>query len=661
MCGIAGVVNWDGPRPDERVVRRMIGLVRHRGPDAAGVYLDGAAGLAHARLSIVDLAGGKQPMTNEDGALWVTFNGEIFNHVELHRELEACGHRFATRSDTEVILHAFEEWGEQCVTRFNGQWAFAIWDTRLQRLFLSRDRLGVRPLFYTTAGQSFLFASEVKSLLAHPGVTAQIDPLGLSQTFTTWATVPPQTIFRDVFECPPAHSMVVDRSQLTVRRYWEIDYAIESPARSEQEYADEALDLLVDAARLRLRADVPVGAYLSGGLDSSLTAALIRKYTDAPLKTFSVTFEDAEFDESQYQQDVVRRLGTTHHAFRCSNADIGAAFPDVVWHAERPILRTAPAPLFLLSRLVRDQGYKVVITGEGADEMFGGYDIFKEAKIRRFWARQPESKLRPQLLRRLYPYMPAVQNQPEAYLRAFFRVREEDLASPFFSHLPRWELTAGLKQFLTDDVKAEAAGYDVETDLAGHLPAAFDGWHPFCQSQYLETKYLLPGYILSSQGDRAAMAHGVEGRFPFLDYRVAELAAKLPPRLKMRGLDEKYLLKRIAKDFVPESILARPKQPYRAPDARSFFGTAEKPLAFDYVDDLLSADRVQSAGLFKPEAVSRLVAKARKGQVTSTRDNMALVGILSAQLVVDRFVENRPVESEAMDARAELVTTGSSL
>jgi asparagine synthase (glutamine-hydrolysing) len=647
MCGISGIVNWDGPRPDERVLARMIGRVRHRGPDAAGVYVDDVAGLAHARLSIVDLAGGRQPMSNEDGTLWVTFNGEIFNHVELHRELEGHGHRFTTRSDTEVILHAYEQWGEDCVHRFNGQWAFAVWDARLQRLFLSRDRLGVRPLFYANAGRSFLFASEVKSLFAHPDVRAEIDPVGLDQTFTTWATVPPRTVFKNVFECPPGHSIVVDRGRQTVRRYWSVDYMPESSARTEKEYADEVLDLLIDATRLRLRADVPVGAYLSGGLDSSLTTALIRRFTDAPLTTFSVTFDEAEFDESQYQQDVVRRLGTEHHEFRCSNADIGAAFPDVVWHAERPILRTAPTPLFLLSRLVREQGYKVVITGEGADEMFGGYDVFKEAKIRRFWARAPESKLRPQLLRRLYPYMPALQSQPEAYLRAFFRVRAEDAASPFFSHLPRWELTAGLKRFFSDDVKEAVAGRSVETELAAELPAAFAGWHPFCQSQYLELKYLLPGYILSSQGDRAAMAHSIEGRFPFLDYRVAELAAKVPPRLKMRGLDEKYLLKRIARDFVPESILARPKQPYRAPDARSFFGTAEKPLSFDYVEDLLSADRVRSAGVFKPEAVSRLVAKARKGQVTSTRDNMALVGILSAQVVVDRFIENPPADSES--------------
>ena len=339
MCGIAGFANWDGPRPDERVLRRMIGRVRHRGPDGNGVHVDDVAGLAHARLSIVDVAGGAQPMTNEDGALWVTFNGEIFNHVELRRDLAARGHRFASRCDTEVILHAFEEWGDDCVHRFNGQWAFAIWDGRLQRLFLSRDRLGVRPLFYAQPGRTFLFASEAKSLFAHPALSAEIDPVGLSQTFTTWATAPPRTIFKDVSELPPGCSMTVDRGQAAVRRYWQPDYSIDSPAKTEAEYADETLDLLVDATRLRLRADVPVGAYLSGGLDSSLTTALIRRFTDAPLKTFSVAFEDAEYDESRYQRDVVARLGTDHHEFRCTNADIGRVFPEVVWHAERPVLR----------------------------------------------------------------------------------------------------------------------------------------------------------------------------------------------------------------------------------------------------------------------------------------------------------------------------------
>ncbi|MEX0703624.1 MAG: asparagine synthase (glutamine-hydrolyzing) [Planctomycetales bacterium] len=652
MCGICGIVRFDGPRPEARLLEAMIARVAHRGPDAFGFWTGESAGLAHARLSIIDLAGGAQPMSNEDGTLWITFNGEIFNYRELHAELEARGHRFATRSDTEVIVHAFEEWGEACVERFNGQWAFAIWDAGLQRLFASRDRFGVRPFFYTrTPRGEFLFASEIKSLLAHPDVRAEIDPLALDDIFTTWATVPPRTIFRGVHELPPGCSLTLDRGREVVRSHWDLDYSAGDTSRSESDYADELLALLIDATRLRLRADVPVGAYLSGGLDSSLTTALIRHFTDAPLKTFSVAFDEAEFDESAYQRDVVRKLNTEHHELRVSNADIGRAFPDVIRHAERPILRTAPAPLFLLSRLVREQGYKVVITGEGADEMLGGYDIFKEAKVRRFWARCPESKLRPQLLRRLYPYMAGIQSQPEAYLRAFFRVRPEDAASPFFSHLPRWELTSFVKQFLSDDVQGAIAGHDAAGEIESQLPAAYGDWPAFCRSQYLETKYLLPGYILSSQGDRMAMAHSVEGRFPFLDVRVAEFAAKLPPRLKMKGLDEKHLLKRIAREFVPESVLARPKQPYRAPDARSFFGTPEAPLSFDYVDELLSPERIRDAGLFQPPAVSRLVRKAREGKASSARDNMALVGILSTQLLVDRFVERKDFDAKTQSRK----------
>jgi len=656
MCGIAGLLSFQRPHVDRRLLEAMIGAVHHRGPDATGFWTGDHAGLAHARLSIVDLSGGGQPMCNEDRTLWVTFNGEIFNHVELHDELVARGHRFASRCDTEVILHAFEEWGEDCVRRFNGQWAFAVWDTRLERLFLSRDRLGVRPLFYTHAGDRFLFASELKSLLADPAVERRIDLVALGQIFSTWATIPPRTILENVHELPPGHSMIVDRGQETVRRHWNVDFTIDEPARSEDDYADELLSLLVDATRLRLRADVPVGAYLSGGLDSSLTTALIRRYTDAPLRTFSVAFEDAEFDESRFQRDVVDRLRTDHSELRVSNADIGRVFPDVIRHAEKPILRTAPAPLFLLSRMVREQGYKVVITGEGADEMLGGYDLFKEAKIRRFWARQPASKVRPLLLKKLYPYMTGIQSQPEAYLKAFFRVRPEDAGSPVFSHLPRWELTSGLRQFLSDDVRAELAGHDAAAEIAAGLPSAYRGWHGFCQSQYLELSHLLPGYILSSQGDRMGMANAVEGRFPFLDHRVAEFAARLPPRLKMRGLDEKYLLKRVAKDFVPESVLRRPKQPYRAPDARSFFGTPENPLSFDYVDELLGADRLRAGGLFHPDAVARLVQKARRGQATSVRDNMALVGILSTQLVIDQLLRRDTTANQPTASAAALAT-----
>lgn len=637
MCGISGIVGARGTA-ETGVLEGMLAAIRHRGPDGSGVYTDGRAALGHVRLSIIDIGGGRQPMHNEDETLWITFNGEIFNYVELMDDLIRRGHRFASRCDTEVILHAYEEYGEDCVQHFNGDWAFAIWDTRRQKLFLSRDRLGVRPVFYTQLADRFLFGSEIKALLAHPDVHREIDVLALDQLFTLWSTIPPRTIFKNIQELPPAHSLTWEGGCARIHRYWQPDYAVDAAPSSTGEYAEELLELLIDATRLRLRSDVPVGAYLSGGLDSSLTTALIKRFTDAPLRTFSVAFEDAEFDESRFQQEVTRRLNTDHQSISCSSADIGRIFPEVIRHTEKPVLRTAPAPLFLLSRLVRSENYKVVITGEGADEMLGGYDIFKEAKIRRFWAAVPGSKFRPLLLKRLYPYMPNLQAQSDAYRQAFFHVRAQDRTNPFFSHLPRWDLTSRLKLFLSNEVRRCIGDYDCTDDVAALLPAAYGDWDPFCQAQYLETTCLLPGYILSSQGDRVAMANAVEGRFPFLDHRVAEFAAKLPPRIKMRGLNEKDILKRVAADFVPDSIRQRPKQPYRAPDAKSFFGDATQPLQLDYVDELLSADRLSADGIFNPDAVGRLVHKARRGEIVGTKDNMALVGVLSTQLVIDQFI-----------------------
>lgn len=638
MCGIAGIVNREGSGIDLPLLNDMLLSIQHRGPDGSGIYRDAHAGLGHVRLSIIDIGGGHQPMANEDESLWITFNGEIFNYVELMADLKRRGHRFQSRCDTEVIIHAYEEFGEDCVRHFNGQWSFAIWDNRRKKLFASRDRLGVRPFFYSESGGNFLFASEIKALLQHPCVRREIDLIGLDQIFTTWGTVPPRTIFKDVHELPPGHSLTWEAGETRVSRFWRPEYSPETYPRTQQQYEEQLLDLLIDATRLRLRSDVPVGAYLSGGLDSSLTTALIKRFTDSQLTTFSVTFDDPQFDESRFQLDVIRHLNTKHESIRCTHADIGAVFPEVIRHTEKPILRTAPAPLFLLSRLVRDQGYKVVITGEGADEMLGGYDIFKEAKIRRFWAQQPGSKIRPQLLKRLYPYMQSLQSQSPAYLQAFFHVRPEDVANPFFSHLPRWDLTAKLKMFYSDDVRAELAGYDVYHDLQKQLPKEFPLWDPFCQSQFLETAFLLPGYILSSQGDRMAMGNSVEGRFPFLDFRLAEFAAKLPPRLKMRGTSEKDILKRVAGEFLPPTITSRPKQPYRAPDAASFFGTPDAPVQLDYVEETLSRDRIADTGIFHPDAVERLVNKARRGQATGVKDNMALVGILSTQLVIDQFI-----------------------
>lgn len=618
-------------------------MLRHRGPDADGYYVDGAAGLGHSRLSIIDLSGGQQPMCNEDASLWITFNGEIFNYVELREDLLARGHHFSTSSDTEVILHLFEEKGEDCVQYLNGQWAFAIWNRKDRSLFLSRDRLGVRPLFYTTAGTSFVFASEIKAIFAHPGVRREIDPQALNDIFTFWCTLPPRTTFRDIRELPPGHSLFLRDGQPRVTKYWDLTFPSDlhfrqNGSRSEADYRDELLSLLVDATRLRLRSDVPVGAYLSGGLDSTVTTALIRRFTDTPLTTFSVAFTNAEFDESPWQQEAVRYLQTDHRQVRCAEEDIGRVFPDVVWHAEQPVLRTAPAPLYLLAQLVRQAGFKVVLTGEGSDEMLGGYDIYKEARIRRFWLAHPESRLRPLLLRKLYPWLPGLQAQPDAYLRAFFGIRPGTQPGRFFSHVPRWQLTANIKNFLSADLKHEVRRRAPDEELNARLPAGYDDWHSLCQAQYLEATMLLPGYILSSQGDRVAMAHSVEGRYPFLDYRVVEFASKLPPHLKLKVLNEKYLLKRCAGALIPESIRKRPKQPYRAPEGQCFF---TRPIA-DRVQELLSPAGIRRYGLFDPETVQRLVVKVRGGQAGGIKDNMALVGIVSTQMLAEQFIHEFP-------------------
>jgi asparagine synthase (glutamine-hydrolysing) len=641
MCAIAGVCNSAKASIDFPLLERMIAIVRHRGPDERGIHTDPGIGLANARLSIIDLKSGHQPLSNEDGTVWITFNGEIFNYVELRNELLSHGHRFSTRSDTEVILHLYEEKGEDCVRDLNGQWGFAIWDARERKLLMSRDRLGVRPLFYTQLGENLLFGSEIKSMFAHPEVQRELDPIGLDQIFTFWCTLPPRTIFKNISELPPGHSLTFKNGRIEIHPYWQLRYDTSpasslSESRSDDNCIEQLAALLTDAVRLRLRSDVQVGAYLSGGLDSTIVTALINQISSDRLRTFSVGFTPEELDESEFQQEAVEFLHTAHRQIRCGYGEIVSVFPDVIWHTEKPIIRSAPAPLYLLSKQVSDDGFKVVLTGEGADEILGGYDIFKEAKVRRFWAAQPHSSYRAKLLRRLYPYQGNLQKMPDNYLQQFFRASSEDLSDPLFSHLPRWELTSRLKMFFSDEVKAELAYHDALEDIVNQLPADYFRWHSFCQAQYLETAYLLPGYILSSQGDRVALAHAVEARHPFLDYRLVEFASTLPPRLKMNVLREKYILKRAFRHLLPALIVKRPKQPYRAPDGKSFFAGMEQ----DYIRDLLAPKRVAADGLFDSSAVSKLVEKFKTGQAIGVRDDMAIVGILSTQLVVDQFIRN---------------------
>jgi len=640
LCGIAGILDLKGGRVDEADLVRMIAPVRHRGPDATGTWTSGCVGLAHARLSIIDVEGGVQPMTAVEGRVAITFNGEIYNYIELREELRTKGHEFRTRSDTEVLLRSYLEWGEDCVRRFNGQWAFAIWDGRKDKLFCSRDRLGIRPLFYTVCGGRFLFASEIKSLFADPAVPREVDPRGLDHLLTFWTIVPPRTFYMGISQLPPGCSLTVEHGKVGVRRYWELDFPGPASTASEEELAGRLLDLLVDSVRIRLRSDVPVGAYLSGGLDSSVITGILKRRTDTRLSTFSVTFEDGEFDEGPFQSRVIDYLDVDHSRTLCRATDIGRVFPEMIWHAEQPTVRTAPAPLFMLSGLVREKGYKVVLTGEGSDEVLGGYDIFKETLVRKRLAENPDDDEAAAMLRGLYPWMPGLQAQPIEWLRGFFHAAPEDLNDPFFSHLPRWDLTSGIKRFYSDGMKSRIGGNDARADMMEALPDAYSGWDTLGRAQFLEAGHLMPGYILSSQGDRMAMAHSVEGRFPFLDHRLVEFASTLPPDLKVRGMDEKYLLKKAAGDLVPEFLRTRPKQPYRAPESPCFFAPENGKARFPWVDEVLSADAIGRAGLFNPAAVALLKKKATAGKITGARDGMALTAILSTQLAAIQFVEN---------------------
>uniref|UniRef100_Q07U44 asparagine synthase (glutamine-hydrolyzing) n=1 Tax=Rhodopseudomonas palustris (strain BisA53) TaxID=316055 RepID=Q07U44_RHOP5 len=646
MCGIAGYFGYPVASPRHELLVRMAGTLVHRGPDAQGIHLDEGIGLAHTRLSIIDLAGGAQPMANVEGDIWVSFNGEIFNYVELREQLIARGHRFQSASDTEVILEAYRAYGPDCVKHFNGDFAFALWDSRKKRLMLARDRVGVRPLFYTRARDCLYFASEIKALLTVPDVGAEIDPIALDQTFTLWFPLAPRTIFKGIAELPPGHILLAEGDNVRVEPYWQLSFpdAEDLAAHDRRDpriLAEELEALLTDATRIRLRADVPVGAYLSGGLDSSIITAIMKRLAPDQLRTYSVAFEDADFDESAFQSVMATALQTEHHSVLCTEADIGRCFPDVVLHAERPLVRTGPAPLYMLAEFVRSQGLKVVLTGEGADEVFAGYDIFKEAKLRRFCAAQPASKRRTLLLQRLYPYLAQLKTQSQSYREAFFLASGDELSDPLFSHLPRIRMTLGAKAFYSAELRSALKGYDALAELRERLPQSFARWHPLSQAQYLETAYLLPGYILSSQGDRMAMAHGVEGRFPFLDPRVIDFASRLSPHQKLRVLREKHILREATRDLLPGGIADRPKQPYRAPDSRSFFG----PASPDYVAGALSPAALSEVGLFDSVAAQKLVRKCSAGRFVSTRDNAALVGMLSTQLLAQRMTSSAAAAS----------------
>ncbi|MFO7732377.1 MAG: asparagine synthase (glutamine-hydrolyzing) [Candidatus Aminicenantes bacterium] len=641
MCGIAGIFDARGKgRVAAAGLASMVAALEHRGPDQKGIYLDDHAGLGHARLSIIDLATGAQPIHNEDGTLWIVLNGEIYNYPELRARLAGDGHRFYTTTDTEVLLHLYEAEGPACVDELNGQFAFAVWDSGGKSLFLARDHFGICPLYYAEHDGSFVFASEIKALFAS-GLLAPpaLSPRSLDQVFTFWTALPGGTVFEKVHELEPGHTLTISAHGRRSRKYWDIpyhppgSYFRESPG----EIAERILALLTDATRIRLRADVPVGSYLSGGLDSSGITALISRHFNKGVRTFGVRFEEEAFDEGGFQNEMAAWLGVEHHELEAGNALIAEAFPAVVRHAEAPLLRTAPVPMFLLSRFVRERGIKVVCTGEGADEVFGGYDIFREALVRRFVLRQPGSARRARLFERLYPQIFRTARERSS-LRQFMAHGPRDPGEPFFSHLVRWNNTARIKQFFSKGVQAALDGYSATDELERLLPADFEGRDTLSRAQYLEDRLFLSGYLLTSQGDRMAMAHGLEIRPPYLDFRVIDFMSRVPPAWKIRGLDEKHILKKAFEGVLPPSITGRTKHPYRAPIQKVFEGR----LNTDVYAEALSAKSVRDVGAFDPDKVARLFRKLDAGQSTSETEGMAAAGILSTQLLSAAIVGARP-------------------
>jgi asparagine synthase (glutamine-hydrolysing) len=640
MCGVAGIIDYAGKSESKPAVKEMLRSFSYRGPDESGIYHSPIATIGNVRLSIIDLATGQQPLSDMSGRFWIVFNGEIFNYIELREDLEKKGIKLKTQSDTEVLVNLFALYGEKCLNLLNGQFAVAIWDKKEAKLFIARDRVGIRPLFYTVSNGVLYFASEIKALFRNREVKRELNPESLAQIYTFWTGITPATAFRDIRELSPGHYLIYSRKGLVVHKFWELSFNNCNTAISLSDALERFNELFTNAVRIRLRADVEVAAYLSGGIDSSTTVAYIKDIEPGVLNTFSIGFEDKDFDESKFQEEAVRYLNTNHRAISCTSKDIAEAFPRVVWHSETPLTRTAPTPMMILSKLVRDNNIKVVITGEGSDEILAGYDIFREAIIRRFWASQPSSSIRPGLLKKIYPDIPHLRNASPNILKMFFGYKLEDTGNPLYSHLLRWNNSNHIKKHFSEHLRESVNGYDPLSDLSGGLPEYFMEWSPLARAQWLETTVFMSGYLLSSQGDRMAMANSVEGRYPFLDYRVIEFCSSLPDRLKLNGLNEKYLLKKLMTGRIPDSIVKRPKQPYRAPISSVFMGL-DRP---GYVDEMLSEKMTRLAGIFSYESVAALLAKVGKAGTASEMDNMVLAAVISTHLVHNQFIQNNNSE-----------------
>ena len=636
MCGIAGLVASDHLGIDDRArLRAMRDIISHRGPDDAGEFVDGQAALGHRRLSIVDLAAGHQPLSNEDETIWIVFNGEIYNHASVRPGLEAAGHRYRTRSDTETIIHAYEQWGDGCVDHLRGMFAFAIWDAPKRRLLLARDRLGVKPLYWALAANRLLFASEIKSILESGLVRAEAEERRLPELLSTRYLSGAETLFKGIHRLLPGHTLVFEHGQISVREYWDVPTGRgdERLANiSEQDAIREFRERLEEAVRIRLMADVPLGMFLSGGLDSSAIAAMMAGMIDRPLQTFSVAFKDRAFSELDYARQVSTAIKADAHEVVIDDTDFFGALPRLIWHEDEPIAHPSSVPLYFVSELA-SRHVKVVLTGEGSDELLAGYAKYPKALVN--WRAGGAYKVLPPPVRSwiaetVVPHLPS---QMRRYAQRSFVSMERTPEAMFFDNFAAINLAR--QQTLLSRRFAAAS----PTEAYGPSRHYFDA--PNGRSTLLDRLLYtdLKTYLveLLMKQDQMSMAASIESRVPFLDHKLVEFAAGLPRRMKLRGFTTKWILREAVRSLLPAEILSRPKMGFPVPFAIWMRGGWN-----DVARDVLLDTRSRQRGIIDPRAVEQLLSAHRSGDAEG---GDAIWSLVNLELWYRTFVDGGGVQS----------------
>ncbi|MFN7943851.1 MAG: asparagine synthase (glutamine-hydrolyzing) [Blastocatellia bacterium] len=640
MCGIAGIIGPEilpGGMTSGELIRRMCEVITHRGPDDEGYHLSGrperTVALGMRRLSVIDVATGQQPVSNEDGTIHIVFNGEIYNHRELRADLIARGHRFRTASDTETIVHLYEDLGERCVEKLRGMFAFAIQDERAGRLLLARDRVGKKPLHYAQCGEHFIFGSEIKSLLRHPAIRREVSFEALAD-FVTFGYVPdPRTAFQGIHKLPPGHTLSWQDGQIRLRRYWDFEYARTEQPRppDETHYLARLRELLAEAVRLRLESEVPLGAFLSGGIDSSTVVALMAQVLTEPVRTFSIGFRETEFDELSYARLTARLLKTDHHEFIVS-PDVCRIVEEIVRLHDEPFADVSSIPTYVVSGMAREH-VTVVLTGDGGDEVFGGYERYL-IEQRRDWLTRIPRPLRYGLLK------PLSRSLPQGfYGKRWLGNLALEPAARFVENVSYFNADARHALFTTA-FHHQLGDYDparMFEELYRTPTSAAQLEHRL----YLDSRTYLPGDVLVKV-DRMSMAHSIETRSPLLDHRLIEFVQTIPAELKVRGTESKHILKRAVRGLVPDEIIHRPKQGFDVP-LRHWLNAELKEM----LDDTLNSRSLRERGYFSPAAITAIVNAHRRGVRDHARD---LWSLLTLELWHRMFIDRQP--EPAADTRA---------